>query len=75
MCPMVMSRHVFMFAALGSLQVGDKPAIPTRQMGHHILHAPLTVHAGLLHALRANLMEECYPDLTFTSKRSGWAER
>jgi hypothetical protein len=51
----------FWFAAPGSLQAGNKPAIPASEMRDDILHGPVTVHARLIHARSTNLIEQSFP--------------
>ncbi len=51
----------FRLAALCCLQVGDNSALPAGQVSDDIFHGPVTVHAALIHARWANLIEQCFP--------------
>ena len=51
----------FRLAALCGLQVGDNSALPAGQVRDDILHEPVAVHAGLIHARLANLIKQCLP--------------
>src|SRR5215204_2705327 len=55
----------FWFAASCGLQAGDKPAIPACQVSDDVLHGPVTVHTGLIHARWADLIEKYFPLLIF----------
>ncbi len=48
----------FRLAALCGLQVGDNSALPASQVSGDIFDGPVTGHAGLIHARRANLIEK-----------------
>src|SRR5687768_11387540 len=51
----------FWFAASCSLEAGYKPAIPAREVRDNVLHGPVTIHTGLIHARWADLIEKCFP--------------
>ena len=51
----------FRFAALCGLQVGDNSALPASQVRDDIFDGTVAVHAGLIHARRANLIEKRFP--------------